>query len=381
MNTDMASSTNYIQSAVGAIRDEAVKVNPSKLKYRRISLEPIPGKVDPKLEKLSETLKTQLPERTIAHVPRILELLREYVKKAEDNQTESCYTFIDELSFELDKAKSSDQLPMVTRQYFQANLKRCLAMNEAVLQRTIMMNIFSPYWLDKKFDWNAEGQWSQEKDSRIPSRLYDTISQPKPDLAISFTRQSFIGFDFSDPIPPALEKCISPEGDDRCFPFLLIEAKKVASDLQEAYLTNLHNASQALFNMYQWMVQANEVEKFEDQIRVFTLVLNAQDIYVRVHRCKQEADGKLYFYFEELKSLVRYSRDEAWMLVSSILEDYAAKELHPALEAAYKAVVKQMDRMINLKRKAEAAEKQSAKTLRHTGADDTNSLGFSALET
>ncbi|KAL9082377.1 MAG: hypothetical protein Q9165_008907 [Trypethelium subeluteriae] len=384
MNTTTVSSTDYARSTVKGKRGKSVKVSPPKLRYRRVSLNPKPENVDPRLTELRQVLKTQLPERTIADVPAIPELLKNFLARADANKTESCYTFVDDLSFELDKQKSSNQLPTVNAQYFKANLLRCLTMNEAVLQRTIMMTISNQHWLDQKFDWNAESQWSQKKDSRIPSRLDDEISQPKPDLAISFTRQTFTGFDFSDPIPPALEECISPEGHDRCFPFLLMEVKKAASDLQEAYLSNLNNASQALYNMYQWMAQANEIKKFEDKIRVFTLVFNAEDMLVRVHRCKQEADGNLYFYFEELKSLVRYSRDEAWVLINSILEDYAAKELHPTLEIAYKAVVKQTDQTTKAKRKAEATQRQSAKRTRGSisgGLDHTNSFGIGALNT
>ena len=163
-----------------------------------------------------------------------------------------------------------------------------------------------------------------------------------------------------------------------------MEVKKAASDLQEAYLSNLNNASQALYNMYQWMARVDEIKGFEDKVRVFSLVFNAEDMLVRVHRCKQDDDGNLWFYFEEPRNLVRYSRDEAWVLVNSILEDYAAKELHPTLKAAYKAVVKQMDETIQAKRKAEVAQKQSVKRARgsgSTGLDYTNSFGISALDT
>ncbi|KAI9687991.1 MAG: hypothetical protein M1820_010353 [Bogoriella megaspora] len=384
MDTNTTSSTNHDESTLKGRKGKSVKVSQPKLSYRRVSQEPIPEKLDPKLTELRQILKTQFPERTIADVPSIPELLRNFLMRADTNITESCYPFVDDLSFELDKEKSTNKLPLINAQYFEANLARCLTRNEAVLQRTVMMTIFNQHWLGQKFDWNTEGQWSQPKDSRMPSRLDDEISLPKPDLAISFTRKSFTGLDFSAPIPPALEKCLSPEGYNRCFPFLFMEVKKAASDLQEAYLSNLNNASQALYNMYQWMARVDEVEKFEEKVRVFTLVFNAEDMLVRVHRCKREADEQLYFYFEELRDLVRYSRDEAWGLVNSILEDYAAVELHATLEAAYKEVVKQMDETVQAKRKAEAAQKKSAKRARGSGSgglDYTNSFGMSSLET
>jgi hypothetical protein len=53
-----------------------------------------------------------------------------------------------------------------------------------------MIHIINQYWLDPIFDWNTEGQWSQPKETRLPSREDDDISLPKPDLAISFTQDS-----------------------------------------------------------------------------------------------------------------------------------------------------------------------------------------------
>ena len=79
------------------------------------------------------------------------------------------------------------------------------------------------------FDWNCKGQWSLPKDSCLPSQKDDDISLPKPGLAVSFTLKSLTGeHDDSD------EECISPDGHSRCFPFLFMEVKKTASDLQDA---------------------------------------------------------------------------------------------------------------------------------------------------
>lgn len=70
-----------------------------------------------------------------------------------------------------------------------------------------MIHIINQYWLGESFDWNTEGQWSQPKDTRLPSREDDDISLPKPDLSICFTLRSFTGGeDDSDPIPADLEK-------------------------------------------------------------------------------------------------------------------------------------------------------------------------------
>ncbi|KAF2235503.1 hypothetical protein EV356DRAFT_500411 [Viridothelium virens] len=129
-----------------------------------------------------------------------------------------------------------------------------------------------------------------------------------------------------------LEKCISPDGGDRCFPFLFMEVKKEAADLQAAYLPNLNNASQALHNMYLWMARAGQFDDFFNRIRVFSLVFNAQDLSVRVHRAARLPVDGIGFRFAEYRPLARYDRDQACVLVSSILKNYAAEELHRILK-------------------------------------------------
>ena len=121
----------------------------------------------------------------------------------------------------------------------------------------------------------------------------------KPDLAMFFVLDSFVGENIEDPIPTELEKCISPHGGDRCFPFLFMELKKAGADLQDAYLANLHSASQALYNIYSWMVRVDRENEFLNDFRVFSLVFNAQDLSFRVHRAAKK-DGAIYFHFAEL---------------------------------------------------------------------------------
>lgn len=287
---------------------------------------------------------------------------REFLEKTTAYPDHSCYSYIDDFSFDIDRCKSAFGYPIVNSRYFEADLKRCLARNEVILQRTIMIHIINQYWLDPIFDWNTEGQWSLPKDNRLPSRMDDDISLPKPDLAISFTLKSFTGDeDDSAPIPTDLERCISPDGGDRCFPFLFMEVKKAAADLQDAEMANLHSASQALYNMYTWMVRAGQVETFFDQVRVFSVVFNAQDLSVRVHRGYQQPDGELSFHFDEFSPLDRYTKDSACLLVETILTDYAARELHPALKKAFTEIIQQEDLRVMNKRKANAGRGTSNK--------------------
>ena len=116
-------------------------------------------------------------------------------------------------------------------------------------------------------------------------------------------------------------------------------------------MANLHNASQALYNMYQWMARAGEEEKFFKAVRVFSFVFNAQDLSLRVHRASQLADGNIAFRFDEFSPLERYTKDRACLLIKSILNDYAAQELHPMLRAAFTEIIKQEDERVVSKRK------------------------------
>ena len=383
MDETTPSSTRDDASTARPKKGRSVKVSPNKLRYRRIHADMKSGRRDPKLAELNTKLKTEFPERAIEAIPQFRMLLARFHERADANQRESCYPFLDDLSYELDEEKSKIQFPTTNWRYFEANLKRCVSMNEAVLQRTIMMTVFNQYWLRDIFDWNTEGQWYQDLETRIPSSADDDLSLPKPDLAISFDRQSFTGFDISDPVPPKLEKCISPEGDSRCFPFLFMEVKKAASDLSEAFLANLNNASQALYNIYLWMNQADQKDEFLNNVRVFSLVFNAEDLSVRVHRV-EEHKGNLFFFYDEVRTLARYDRNQAWVLVNSILENYAATELHPLLKSAYDTVCNQERDRVESKRKASGTQSTAAKRARSSRAlegDPNTSFGMSALST
>jgi hypothetical protein len=362
----------------------SVKVSDAKLRLRRVNRVPTR---DSRLQHLRSILKTELPERQLKDIGDLQSVAEDFLQQIVDHPNDSCYPYIDDFSFHFDKSKSNISYPIVNRRYFEADLKRCLARNEAVLQRTIMIHIINQYWLGDIFDWNSEGQWSQPKDTRLPSREDDDISLPKPDLAISFTLRSFTGEDDdSDPIPAELEKCISPDGGDRCFPFLFFEVKKAGADLQDAYTANLHSASQALYNIYNWMVRAGHEESFFNTVRVFSLVFNAQDLSVRVHRAVQlpTGGGALGFHFDEFSPLGRYSKDQACLLIKTILTDYAVEELHPTLKSTFVDVVNQEDERVASKRKADAMRNSSSKRarrhendIRHTG----QSFGMSNLNT
>lgn len=342
---------------------------------------------DSRLQHLNSILIADLPSRPLKDIEGLRSVTAKFLQQIEDNPDDSCYVYLDDFSYDFDKGKSLINYPIVNRRYFDADLSRCLARNEAVLQRTIMIHIINQYWLDPIFDWNTEGQWSQPKDTRLPSRVDDEISLPKPDLAVSFTLESFTAAeDDSDPFPEDLKNCLSPDGGTRSFPFLFFEVKKAGGDLQDAYIANLHSSSQALYNMYSWMVRCDKEQLFLDEVRVFSVVFNALDLGIRVHRAVKlpSRGGDLSFQFDEFRPSDRYTKDQACLLIKTILNDYAAKELHSILKSTFAEIVKQEDERVTSKRKVISAGVSSSKRPRRNGNGLLNtgqSFGMSNLST
>jgi hypothetical protein len=115
------------------------------------------------------------------------------------------------------------------------------------------------------------------------------------------------------------------------------------------------------------------------------VVFNAQDLGVRVHRAFKLPDDFLSFQFDELRPLGRYTKDQACVIIHSILSDYAAKELHPVLKRAFFDIVQHRLDEISSKRSAPQARNASSKRTRRGEVDDTlhtgQSFGMSNLET
>ena len=388
-STSVPMTTLTYESTVNAARSGKSKLWGQTFRCRRIWVDASP---DDRLAHFKTILKTELPERRLKDTGDLQHLMRDFLQKTIDHGEEICYPYIDDFSFGLDQTKSKLNYPIVNERYFQADLKRCLTGNESILQRTVMMHIISQYWLGENFDWNCEGKWTQPKDSLVPSTKDDQVSSPKPDLAISFTLRSFIQEDAgADPIPDDLEETLSPNGVEdinRCFPFLFMEVKQAGADLQNAYMTNLHTASQALHNMYTWIVRTKEkLEDFFRTARVFSLVLNAHNLSVRVHRLHPLENGAISYRFDEIWPLARYSQIEACLLIKTIVNEYAAKELHPILKRAFAAVTEQEHENVYRKRKTDhAAAARSSNRPRNsqdTGEQDGDShLGMgSSLST
>ena len=337
------------ESTIDSAGYTSIKASVWHLRHRRILMA---STDDPRLEDLKSFLTAKLPPgQLLEEVGRIRAITMSFIQRIDQTSDKSVYNSLDDFLYLIDEAMSKTNRPIMNRGYFEADIKRCESQQSDLFQRSIMINIINPHWLDSIFDWNIDGQWSQPIETRLPSRDDYTIAMPKPDFAISFTLQSFLTpEDDSDPIPAGLLGSLSPDSAERCFPFLFFEVRK--TDIQDAYAANLHSASQALYNMHTWMVRAGCEDLFLEQVRVFSVVFSAPNIGVRVHRAVRSAseEGELSFQFDELKALDRCIQDEAYLLIRVILSDYGRKELHAILKKAFMAVSKlEQERIINMR--------------------------------
>ena len=377
-------TTGEAESTTGDTIRQPRKSKISKKLLRQMYIDPEPS-ADGKMADLRKTIRIDLPKRQMRDqsLQQIRNAIESFLAALEKEKTKSCYPFIDDLSYKLDRGKIGIGFPIINSKCFAAHLERCKLKNEAVLQRTIMMSVFDHYHLDPMFDWTAESLWMQPGDSILPMIGPGDVAQPKPDLAISFSRDSFGKRYFY--LTPELSKCICPDGgDNRFFPFLFMEVKKATAYLSAAFLDNLHTASQALWNMYMFVSKTGQekaIRKFFDEVRVFSIVFNAEALDVRVHQAAPyKEEGKLStveFLFDTFVSLPLYDKDSACVLVNNILKEYGARKLHPILEPVFRDVTAILERESALekskaalkgnKRQSGLASTSSAKRLRSSG--------------
>lgn len=71
-----------------------------------------------------------MKDRPFKDIGDILNALNKFVHKANINPNEGCYRHIDALMIEIDRAKSKLGLPVVNKEYFQADLNAFQAMRQ-----------------------------------------------------------------------------------------------------------------------------------------------------------------------------------------------------------------------------------------------------------
>ncbi|KAI0455591.1 hypothetical protein F5B21DRAFT_503150 [Xylaria acuta] len=347
-------------SAIGPHRLRAKKVTRRSFRTRNVMINaPRADEWTPKFKKLLVEKPIKIPFDKTQSLQKSVKHFLEKAKKAKHG--ENSYDAIEELREEINKWTATMRLAAVTNQEFKNDLEHCKApANEAVFQRTIMMSIIDRFHLKSAFDFNCEGHWSLQGSHPLPSTggPSDLITGPKPDLAIFFRFDSLVGMELRNQIIPAeLESCLNPDNhEERCFPFIFIEAKKGFSDIEPAVLANMHSASQALFNIYTWMVKAGHQAAFFKDVRLFSFAINAQQIIARVHRAVPiDVGGQigLEFYYDELNTQIYYTRDKICTLIHNILSEYAESKLLGVLKAAVEKVLKENRQ--GLKRQRDAA--------------------------
>ena len=376
--------------------------DPSKqkqLNWDKIRLRRIRDKrtEDDRLEHFKSVLNVKPIQIRFKDTKDLQSILRKFLQRCDKARpNDDSYAAIEDLSNQFGQWRPGVNLVSITNREFEMDVSYCKRSNEAVLQRTVMTSIIDRWQLHELFVYNCEGQWHLPDIFRLPVRLAggDKVTLPKPDLAVSFTLEAFTGMDTSSPFPREIDSCMRPDrGVGRCFPFLFMEVKRGAHDLESASMANLHSASQALFNIYIWMSQAGHQEIFFDRVRIFSIVLNAQEISMRFHRAIPiPGTSSLSYHFDEIVSINGYNRDQASLLFRNVLIEYGKKELHGILKSTFEEVSRQVDvseeaedGQLQGKRKADTLPVASSKKVRSEGTADSpldvaSSFGASALE-
>jgi len=240
--------------------------------------------------------------------------------------------------------------------------------NEAIFQRTVMMNIISRHCLIYKRDASrsrileisVEAFWTCPP---APSRAFvegqgSLLTKPKPDLAVSFCRERLLPDLSWISLPIATQSLASYENlrqhaRRKVFHFLTIEAKKGMTSTADsaALLQSLNNASQSLYNMYEFFREAGSKheEKFFEEVRFFSIVASTEGLTFRIHRATRVmekadlvTDGYplqfVYRVFQRLQVGINYNRDAVLETFKHILLGYAERDLFKLLKAAAEAI-------------------------------------------
>ncbi|MCJ1279861.1 hypothetical protein MMC21_007685 [Puttea exsequens] len=255
--------------------------------------------------------------------------------------------------------------------------------SEALFQRTLMIHLIARNLLiyprnreDKQiFDFSIGEAWSclpmptrAVAGITTPTRLEQRfLCQPKPDLALCFNRRTVISEEIWWALPPATQALACVENKDASpnlvFPFLSIEAESAVHGLDDprALRQSLNNASQALFNMYEFFRDAEgEKEKiFYEKVRFFSIVAGRGGILVRVHRAikippdefltrlviPEEDSYRLQFEYCEYARIMgidHFERGKVLDILKPIMQ-YAMTELGKELKSAAESLAKKLD--------------------------------------
>lgn len=207
--------------------------------------------------------------------------------------------------------------------------------------------------------WTCPPMPSRDFAQNMAQENLKCLTQPKPDLAVCFSREAVLTRHFWQIMPLSVKRLICYEklsisSQHKAFHFLTIEAKRslVSPENQVGLHQSLNNASQALHNMFEFFRDAGHEEIFFNKVRFFSVVASNQGLRIRIHRAtkvltdddlimKDRPDYPLQFEFRELAKFAKdfnFDREKVLKIFEKILHGYAVKELLPLLQDAAKAL-------------------------------------------
>jgi hypothetical protein len=234
--------------------------------------------------------------------------------------------------------------------------------NSALFQIKMMFNLIDRHLpiFEKLLMYSTNEPWTC-----LPMPSHERfLTQPKPDLAVCFNRESFISENLWKVLPMATRDLACFEnrmsGESKVFHFLAIEAKNAPLEDRRAMLESLNTASQALHNVYEFFNDAGPSHKriFFDKIRFFSVFANYQGIRVCIHRAVEIPDNalryelvlfnrpeyRLSFEYREWVKLTEseFTREKVRKIFRRIYK-YAIDELRVSISAAAEDLAKKMD--------------------------------------
>ena len=259
--------------------------------------------------------------------------------------------------------------------------------SEALFQTILMVHIIARHFLIYQqdtnerqiLDFSIEEPWTcLPMPTKAVAGLTDPkeaekkfLTQPKPDLALCFTREAVIPEDLWKSLPMATQALACAENTESCqnmvFHFLSIEAKAASfrpNDTKALY-QNLNNASQALFNMFAFFRDAGPEHEnfFYEKVRFFSIVAVRDGMLVRVHRAIKIPDSayrtrlvipevdsyRLEFEYREyakITGIENFTRAKVLKILTPIMQ-YAENELCERLKSAAKDLAWKLNQDLN----------------------------------
>ena len=243
--------------------------------------------------------------------------------------------------------------------------------NEALFQRTLMMDLIMRHRFmynedtahQRCLDFSVEEPWTCPS---MPTQAFTFgkrfLTQPKPDLAVCFSRQALIPDTLWYRLPSATRRLACYEnlnentGSTRVFHFLTIEAKKAQNSIDNTVgrRQSLNNASQGLHNMFEFFRDAGpeHEDKFFSKVRFFSVVASTEGLAILIHRATRESEFELPFItvdgdyplrfehrkFSHIQENVNFDRKTVFETLENILCGYGVGVLGPLLHEAAEAI-------------------------------------------